>query len=240
MISDIFEEITSFLKIFSFSMIILLLISFINAKMFKIKIYKHQKCAILFNFSVLFVSGLSSFILSMKSDNEDIIFKQHSWLIPIGLIIYLLLGIAFSYAYSKIKWILHFNLISFSALLINFALVGFLINSIICVLITFIEWGHKQDEGNYIMIFFKIFINICRDENKFDLIFVICLIFLHSFILFLNNFFALSVLKNLYPECYFFTIPIRETFIEIIYLFHNRIFKGYFFEKDREDIKYHL
>jgi len=62
------------LIIFSYSMIVLLILSFINTKMFNIKIYKHQKCAILFNFSVLFIFGLSSFILTMESENDDYIY----------------------------------------------------------------------------------------------------------------------------------------------------------------------
>ena len=58
------------LKIFNIWMIILLITSFINTKMFKIKIYKHQKCAIIFNFSVFFILELASFILSMVSKND--------------------------------------------------------------------------------------------------------------------------------------------------------------------------
>ena len=53
----------------------------------------------------------------------------------------------------------------------------------------------------------------------------------------MHRFFALSIIKNLYPEYYFFTDSIRETFIKIIFLFHNKIFQGYFFEEKRQDYK---
>ena len=99
-------------------MIILLITSFINTKMFKIKIYKHQKCAIIFNFSVFFILELASFILSMVSKNDEFIYKKYIWLIPIGLIVYILNVVTFSYTYSKLKWFMDLNWISLSKLLI--------------------------------------------------------------------------------------------------------------------------
>ena len=248
LLSEIILSIILFLKIFSYSMIALLITSFINTKMFKIKIYKHQKCAIFFNFIVLFIFQLISFVLSMLSENDKYLYKQHFWLIPIGLIIYFLIIIVSSYTYSKIKWFMDLNWISLSKLLINFMLVGFLINTIICVLFTFINCSEnknifcvKEEDGTYyienFMIFFEKLLEICRDENKFDLIFMICLICLLSLIVFLYNFFVLSTLKNLYPEYYFFTTSIRETLIEIMVLFQNKISQGYFFAKKEDDYK---
>ena len=240
--------IISFLKIFSYSMIVLLITSFFNTKLFKIKIYKHQKCAILFNFSVLFVFELCSFILTMKSENEEYIYIQYFWLIPIGLIIYFLIGIVLSYSYSKVKWFMDLNMISLSKLLIIFALIGFSFNTIISMVFTFIKCGEKENmlcnkeqEGNYYIENFKIFfeklLEICRDENKSDLIFLICLIIFFSFFSFLHNFLSLSILKNLYPEYFFFTDPIGETIMKIIDLFYNKIFVDYFFVEEEQDYK---
>ena len=126
-----FENLNNIISVltasFSDSMIILLIISYFNTKMFKIKIYKHQKFAIIFNFFVLFIIGLISFILSMKSENDENIYKRNFWLIPIGFIIFFLITVIFSYSYSKIKWFMDFDFISLSKLLIIFALVGFII-----------------------------------------------------------------------------------------------------------------
>ena len=245
-----FENLNNIISVltasFSDSMIILLIISYFNTKMFKIKIYKHQKFAIIFNFFVLFIIGLISFILSMKSENDENIYKRNFWLIPIGFIIFFLITIIFSYSYSKIKWFMDFDFISLSKLLIIFALVGFIINIIISVLFTFIKCSENTNifckiyDGRYyyfdnFMIFFEKLLIVCRDENKFNIIFVICFLIFYSFILFLYNFFAFSILKNLYPEYYYFTDPIIETLTEIIFLFHNRIFKGYFFAKEGDD-----
>jgi len=96
--------------------------------MFKIKIYKHQKCAILLNFSALFIFGLSNFILSMVSKKDEYIYTNYIWLIPIGLITYFLIEISISYAYSKIKLFMDLNMISLSKLLIDFSFTDLLIN----------------------------------------------------------------------------------------------------------------
>jgi len=107
---QLLEEIIFVLKIFSNWMVILLITSFINTKLFNIEIHKHQKCAIAFNFLVLFVFDLISFIISMTSDNDANIYKKYIWLIPIGLLIYSLNAIAFSYAYCKLKWFMEIKL----------------------------------------------------------------------------------------------------------------------------------
>ena len=161
-------------------MVILLIISYINIKIFKIKIYKHQKCAILFNFSVLFIFELSTFILSMVSKNDEYIYTKYIWLIPIGLITYFLIEIAMSYTISKIKWFMDLNMISLSKLLtlifpmkiiyienhpfIDFFVTDLLINIIISVLFTFIKCGNnknilcdKEEKGNYYIENFNIF-----------------------------------------------------------------------------------
>jgi hypothetical protein len=139
-------------------------------------------------------------------------------------------------------------LISLSNFLIIYTLVGFLINTIISLLSTFIKCSENEnsfcninDESNYyfenFIIFFQKLLNICRDENRFNIIFVICFFIFYSFILFLGNFFGFLILKNLYPEHFCFTEPIIETIINIISIFHNRIFNGYYFAKEGDDYK---
>ena len=69
-LSDIFYQLG--LKIFDFWMFELLVISYINAKMFKLKIYKHQMFAIIFNSFICLIFRLPSFILSFSlKENND-------------------------------------------------------------------------------------------------------------------------------------------------------------------------
>jgi len=230
---------------FRMSMIILLILSYINTKIFKIKIYKHQKCAILFNFFVLFMISLITFILSIKSQNDQNIYKNYYKLIPVGVIFYFFDVITISYSYSKIKWFMNLNLFSLSKILIIFAITGIAFNTIICVLFTFINCGEKKIsfckiyDGHYyyfenFKVFYQTLLAICRDENNLNIIFVIIHFVFLSFIIFLSNFFSFSALKNLYPEHIFFTNPIKETITNIIFIFYNRILYGYFFGKDED------
>jgi hypothetical protein len=235
-------------------MIILLIISFINAKIFKTKTYKHQKLAIYYNFIVLFVFQLSSFILTMNSEdvNDENIYKEYNWLIPIGLIIYLFHIIMLSYSYSKIKWFMDFNWISLTKLFMIYSLVLFLFNVIFCLIFTFIKctgdvkyfFCYIQDDEDEdalylenLLLFFKKLKIIYNEQDKGDLIFAIFYFLLDIILTSLYNFFFLSILKNLSPEYYFFTGSIRDTLVKIIFLFHNKIFEGYFFAGEGRDYK---
>ena len=100
-----------FFKNLDFWMIELLIISyFFMRKKFKIKIYKHQKISIFYNFIIPSITKVISFFLTYfdkgNEDNEDSdnkykyndndcnllkdIYVVHKWLIPIGFFIYIL------------------------------------------------------------------------------------------------------------------------------------------------------
>ena len=110
------------------------------------------------------------------------------------------------------------NWISFSKLLINYSLVGFLINIIICIIFSFIKCENqnifcdKEEEGKegtyyYIenfMRFFEDFLEIYRDENKADLIFLICLFYFSFNYLFFISFLFFINFKKFIPRILFF------------------------------------
>jgi len=240
------------LNIFSFYMIVLLILSLINSKMFKLKVYRHQKCSIIFNFIVVFIFQLSSFIICMKSEekNDYIVYRKYMWFISIGLIIYFLISIINSYICSKLKWFMDYNWISVSKLFMISLLVNFLMNIIKCVIETFIKCGdnfksylckiYDDENKNYYVDNFLIFFNkikIVYTENKVDLIIIIILILLFAFFVVLNNTIYLIILSNLYPEYYFFSSFIQEIILKIIYLFYNKIQNGYYFDKEEKKNK---
>ena len=247
-------DFNSILNIFDYWMFILLITSFINKKMFKLITYKHQKCAIYFNFIVVFIFESSFFIIRMNSENgKKSIYYQNIWLIPIELIIYSLLGIINSYTNSKIKLFMDLNWISLPKLLIIYSIIGFLINSIICIILTIIKCGdgtftnyfcYIKEEDHYYMenifAFFKKISIILSNENKSDLIFVICLFLLQILVYSLDNFFFISVLKNLYPEYFFFSNYIIDIFGLIITPFFSKISLGYYFAKEEKVYKLQL
>ena len=243
------EKIISALFKFDYFMFILLIISFINAKMFNLKTYKHHKCAIYLNFITVFIFQSISFILSMNlKENSDQLYIIYKWLIPIGFIIYLLYVNILSYIFAKMKWFMDINWISFTKLFMISALLEFLINSIFCIISTFIKChenikqffcsitnGEEYYLENFLLFFKKI--PIIYEKNKADLIFIICYIILNIFIQSIKKFLLLSILKNLYPEYYFFSIPIVIIFNQIYSIFKTKILKGYYFVKDGEDYK---
>ena len=250
---DYINEIISILFNFDYFMFILLIISFINAKMFKIKTYKHHKCAIYLNFIVVFIFQLIWFILSMNlEENIDRkIYIKYKWLIPIGFIIYIIYVIILSYVYAKMKWFMDKNWISLSKLFMISAFLEFLIKSIICIISTFIECHEniikffcpiKKGEYYYKENFFIFFkkISIIFEEYKADLIFIICSIILDIFVQSIKQFLLFSILKNLYPEYYFFSIPIVEIFYLVYSIFSTKILNGFFFAKEGEDYKLQL
>jgi hypothetical protein len=157
-----------------------------------------------------------------------------------------------SYSYSKIKWFMDFNWISLTKLFMIYSLAQFLINVIFCIILTFIKCtgdikyyfcniqDYEDEDALYmenILIFLQKLKDIYNEKYKGDLIFVIFYILLDIILTSLFNFFFLSILKNLSPEYYFFTGSIRDTLVKIIFLFHNKLFEGYYFTGEGRDYK---
>ena len=209
-------------------MFVLLMIPYTNAKIFKLKTYKHHICAIFFNFFILLILHLTSFILSIHSENKNNrnIYKGNLWLLPIGTIIYSLTAFISSYFYSKMKWFMDFNWISLTKLFLMYNLIGFLTNMINCIILTYIKcWGEakyffcgiQDKEKNYyvenIFIFFETFSDIYV-KNKIDFIFLIFIIFIITLLTFFYILFFFQILKNFYPEYYFITRSLTDIFFK--------------------------
>lgn len=128
------------LKDLDFWMIELIIITYLNAYMFKIQIFKHQKFAIWFNIFPCLLKSIT-IILSLFDDNDKlpILYNINKVFIPIGIIIYLILITLRSYAFSKIKWFMDLKYISPSKLLIYLGLIGTIICTLICIVSTFVE-----------------------------------------------------------------------------------------------------
>ena len=227
-------------------MIILLVIPYTNAKIFNLKTYKHHLCSIFFCFAVLLIVQLTSFILIMQSDKNHI-YKDYFWFLPIGIIIFLLYVFVTSYVYSKIKWFMELNWISLTKLFMMYALVGFVINTINCIILTFIKcWGDakkyfchiKDNEGNYyvdnIILYFEELSDI-YEEDKSDFIFLILKLLLSTILISFFVYFFFSTLKHLNPEYYYFSASLIDILFNIIPLFQNKIFRGFYFAKEEKD-----
>ena len=109
------------LMVFDYWMFELLIISFINAKMFKLKIYRHQMFAILFNSFICLLFRIPYFILpfSLKKDERSLFNKRNwYWYFILGVFIYMIIITIRAYSYTKIKWFIDLKYISPIKLLI--------------------------------------------------------------------------------------------------------------------------
>ena len=249
LIIEFLAEIVSPISIFSFWMIILLTISYIKSKMFKLTIYKHHKLAIYFTFIVAFIFQLTSFIISKTSEeeNDEYIYKEEYlslWFLPLGLIIYFVYVCIISYVYSKMKWFMDLKLISLTKLFMIYTLVGFFISIIYSLILTYIKCEGKvsdyfciivDNKGEKYLENISVFfdeISYIYGENKKYIIYFICIIFVDLIFNSLFIFYFFYILKNLSPEFFFFIGSLSEIFIYIIQIFENKIFYKYYFVEE--------
>ena len=110
----------------------LLFVSLIYSKLYKIKIYNHQKFGIIINsLSCLVFTTISfSILVNQSDDNYDNFNIKYKWFIPISIIIYLFIIISTSYVFTKLKVYTDLKFISPIKILILYGILGFIISSI--------------------------------------------------------------------------------------------------------------
>jgi len=255
-LSDIFFQLG--LMIFDFWMFELLIISYINAKMFKLKIYRHQMFAILFNSIICLLFRLPSFILSflmkkkkeIEEDKEDkevknSLFVISKWYIVLGIFIYIMIITIRAYSYTKIKWFIDLKYISSTKLLIFIGFIGIFVSSISCIIGTYIKCSEKinfcevKDNFNSNITYidnFNIFIeNISGLKGTSELIYEISVILFGM--IFKFCYYNILIIKFLTPVHIIFYFSIFYFIIKIIAIFYNKMSANYFFDIEYEDAK---
>ena len=240
-LSDIYDELG--LIIFDFWMFELLIISYINAKMFKLKIYRHQIFAILFNSIICLLFRLPCFILSffLKDEEEkDVsLYKNNNWYIALGLFIYIMIITIRAYSYTKIKWFIDLKYISSTKILIFIGLIGIFVSSISCIIETYIKCNPKinfckvKDENKntiYYIDNFKIFKeNISKLDTTIEIIYEICIIVLGIICRFFALYYDMQIIKFLTPVHIIFYSSIYYFLINLIAFIYNIIINKVFF-----------
>jgi len=111
----------------------------IGKKMFNIQIYKHQI------FAIYFISIVCSLLfLILLIIDEKSIFRSNPYLIPIGILIGLFNLLIESLSNCKAKWLMDLRFISSNKLLMCYGILGFVIDSIICTITTFVDCGKNN------------------------------------------------------------------------------------------------
>jgi hypothetical protein len=247
-LSDIFSQLG--LKIFDFWMFELLVISYINAKMFKLKIYNHQILAIIFNSFICLLFKLSCFILSFslkeEKDEKDgkSLFEISGWYIVLSLFIYIIIITIRSYSYTKIKWFIDLKYISSTKLLIYISFIGILISSILCIIetnikcserINFCEVSYKNSSSKYLDNFGVFYEKISNIKNNYEIIIEICVIFFGGICKFFAFYYDILIVKYLTPVHIIFCTSIYISIITIISLFYNKIRTKHFYNEMKKE-----
>ena len=214
--------------------------------MFKLQIYKHHKFAILFNLSACLLK-VATIFLSYKDNN--ILYTKYEFLIPIGIIIYFILITIRSFVNAKIKWFMDLRYVSSSKLLEFYGLVGAIICTVTCCVITFFKCktidGQKNfydyickvdDRAKIYFDSFKIYFKTFKNINAVEIIKEILVIFFGIITFFLTSFFSILVIKYLTPAYIVFSNPIYYIAQKSILVIVNKIREGRIFT-DNSDIK---
>jgi hypothetical protein len=227
------------LKDLDFWMIELLIISYINSKIFNNSIYKHQKLVFILNIIPCILKIMTiilSFYEDSNGDNEEIIYKNEP-IYLIGIIVYLILIILRSYVNTKIKWLMDLKYISLSRLLLLYGLIGIIMSSVACTITTFISCSNClcqifniEDKKNYFDNFDVYFTEFKGLEEKEKIIEIIIKI-IGAITFFFNKYFSLLIIKHLSPVYVIFSFPIFFFLKKIILILNTFIFKGSFFDK---------
>ena len=212
----------------------ILFISFISSIMFKKEIYIHQKISIYFIIiSCSFIIFLSN-IFELKDDSR-MIYKEYIWLIPIGIIIFILNSFLRAYIYCKLKWLLEYKYMSLSKFLIWYGLISSLIYLLASIISSNIKCVDKNifedidlicyvkitDDNNSTLYYFDTFSNyfsqLWRNNRSALLNFVyIFLIFIKTIIYFFTKLFFLLIIKKLNPVFFICTNSIFFFILELV------------------------
>ena len=155
---DIFYK--SILRSLDFWMLELPLLSYLNSKYFKIKIYLHHTLVIYLNLIICGISKIIALIIFIYKGKEGSVielYKKNWGVIPLGIITYLIIMTSRAFALNEIKVLMEYKYISPIKLLIIYGIIGVIITTIIGTISTFIECNNINS-----------FLEICKilDTNK--------------------------------------------------------------------------
>ena len=189
----------------------LLIVSYLGKKIFHIGLYIHEKFAILIN-SFPFLLKFASIILNaiIKRINSDLIYIKHKWIIPVGILIYLILALIRSFVILEIRRIFDYFLISQNKLLMVYGLMGSIISLIFCIFTSifncndgeiqnyFCNVSNNNNTDKYIDSF-SIYYNTFQgysNNDKTQIIIEILVIIFGGITFFIYKFLSLKVLSR--------------------------------------------
>ena len=234
---------TYILKDLDFWMIEIIILSLLNYKIYGEKLYNFQKLVIFLNLiPILF--KITAIILSFcdKKNNKSsdgnyhyeggnlkIIYVVNSYLVPIGVLLFLVLITARSSVNLNLKWFMDKLYISEFFLLMNYGLMGTIICLIVCIISTYSKCAEGieiKEDFNYGYDYVcrvqepssnTSIVNIYLENYKIyldnfstigEILTEIVIVILKIIFFFFQKCFSLKIIKDLSPTHVIFSIPI--------------------------------
>ena len=236
----IYKEVLKDLDFWFFDIVI---ISYFNVKMFKIKIYNHQIVASILNIIPSILKTFTIYI-SYKNNDREILYIRHKWLIPLGIILFIILITIRAYVNSKIKYIIDLKYISSIKLLIFYGIIGEILCFFACLFTTLLSCNNSEISNyichvsyinstnkEYYFDHFGVYFNNFKNSNFLEIFVEIFVILLGMCALFGNKFFYVLVIKYLTPTHLIFSFPIFYFFDKISLIINNLIIDKTFFKE---------
>ena len=248
------EKLKNILKHIDFWMLEFIFLTYFSKKYLQIEIYKHQIIAMLLTiipFSLKIVTIILSFYdkykipeifdnFKRKDGLLEILYVPYPWLIPIGIIIYLIMKYMKAYITVNIKWYMEFRYISPNKILMAYGFFGTIIYTIICIITTFIKCGNsykdiydyicETEDQNNIKYFanFRVYYTNFISKNLLPEIITVTFGILGFFF---YKYFSLMILKDLTPIHLVFSLPLFYIMRKVILSIGIVINSEYSFDK---------
>ena len=204
------------------------------SKFLRTKIYRHHIFSLIFILSSCSLILTINIIISFANNTEDVqIFNNRKWLIPLGIIVYLLSQIFRAYTYCYEKYFLEKKVISITNFLLVYGIFG-IIASVLCATIsTFVPCG-----DNTLPELSKIICNF-KDDNEtyyFDSYIIhfksfaseyfgvkITLKIITSILFYASNYYVIVIYKKLSPIYHICMKKLNSLIINILFFMNNLI-----------------
>jgi len=216
----------------------MLILAYFCKKMLGIKLYKHQKCSILFILIVGSLLKFCSFIVSLYIDDQDILFIQKKFWIPLGIILFLIIIFFRSYVSCKLKWIIDYKYIFIIKLMILYGFSGTIVDCLICIIATYnkcysdkcLVKSSDGSERHYesFLIYLEKMGDITSSEKIIEILYIILSILINFFVI-LSHLLIIKYLSPIHTIC---SGSIYYILIQIILILVNKIKNNNFFKGD--------
>ena len=211
-VTDLLDEIIYKFKcnMLDYWMFEMLFFELLNSKILKTKIYKHHIVSFIFILSSCSIIKTIDIILSFANNIPKVdIFENREWLIPLGVIVYLLFQVLKAYIFCNEKYYLEKRVISISGYLLCYGLFG-VISTFICLIIsTYVPCGDNtiaqlskiicSFEDNEEIYYFDSYILYFKELISENFGYRLILIISESILYYASNYYIYVIYKKLSP-----------------------------------------